>query len=233
MKKKRKLAYWLFIRIPFWAIVFSVLLVLALKWVPVRYTPLMLKRSFQFRSDGTYRTQQEWVPLKEVSPPLVCAIVACEDGRFCEHAGFDWKEMEKMLKEHREKGKSIRGCSTLSQQTAKNVFTLGTRTWARKALESYWTVLIEWIWGKRRIMEVYINVAETGKGLFGMEAAARQYYGLSIRQIGINRAVALVLCLPAPLEKTPLEPTEKERKRRTGMLTRIQRRGFEWQSLIP
>ena len=231
--KKRKPLYWILVRIPFWTLLASILLVTLLKWVPIRYTPLMLKRSFQFRKDETYHTQQQWVPLKEVSPKLICAIVACEDGRFCEHKGFDWVEMQKMYAEHKKTGKPIRGCSTLSQQTAKNVFTFGTRTWIRKALESYWTVLIELIWGKRRIMEVYLNVAETGKGMFGLDVASWHYYGFGIRDIGINRSVALVICLPAPLEKSPVQPTDKERKRRIQMITRINNRGFEWESLIP
>ena len=108
-----------------------------------------------------------------------------------------------MLDEHEENGGKIRGCSTISQQTAKNVFTFGTRTWARKAVEAYWTVLIEKIWGKRRIMEVYLNVVETGRGLFGAEAAARHYYGTSAARLNKKQAVAIAACLPSPLITPP------------------------------
>ena len=161
MRKKRSIAYRLFVRLPFWAIVISIALVTMLKWVPVWYTPVMLKYSVQYRKVEDYHTRQKWVPIEQMSPALIQAVIASEDNRFCEHKGFDWQEMERMLTQHQEKGKKIRGCSTISQQVAKNVFTFGTRTWVRKAAEVYWTFLIEKIWGKQRIMEVYLNVAET------------------------------------------------------------------------
>ena len=210
---KKRLAYRLFVKIPFWLIVGSVLLVTLLKWVPVWYTPLMLKRSIEFRKVEEFHTRQRWVPLERVSPELIQAVIASEDNRFCEHKGFDWTEMKKMLSAHREKGKKLRGCSTISQQVAKNVFTFGSRTWARKALEVYWTFLIEKIWGKERIMEVYLNVAETGRGLYGMEAAARQYYGVHAIDLDRQQACTLAACLPAPLNRNPANPTDYLRKR--------------------
>jgi monofunctional biosynthetic peptidoglycan transglycosylase len=112
-----------------------------------------------------------------------------------------------MWKAHSEKGKRIRGCSTISQQTAKNVFTWGTHTWVRKGFEWYWTFLIEKIWGKRRIMEVYLNVAETGMGLYGVESAAREYYGCHAADLDRTRAVAVAVCLPNPLRYDPTKPT--------------------------
>ena len=199
----KKIAYWLFVKIPFWAVIASLLLVTLLKWVPVRYTPLMLKRSVQHMKDKDFRTRQEWISLDEACPEIIQAVIAAEDNRFCEHRGFDWMEMEKMMESHRKKGKKIRGCSTISQQTAKNVFTFGSRTWARKAFESYWTVLIEKIWGKRRIMEVYLNVAETGPGLYGMEAAALHYYGVHARNLDRKQACSIAACLPSPVERSP------------------------------
>ena len=192
---KKRLAYRLFVKIPFWTVVISILLVTALRWIPVRFTPLMLVRTVQ---DKDIPTRQHWVKLEQVSPALIQAVIASEDNRFADHHGFDRKELEKMWADHKEKGKKIRGCSTISQQVAKNVFTFGSRTWARKALESYWTVLIEKIWGKRRIMEVYMNVAETGPGLYGMEAAARHYYGIPAREVDRKQACTLAACLPDP-----------------------------------
>ena len=210
---KKRLAYRLFVKLPFWLIVGSVILVTLLKWVPVWYTPLMLKRSVEYRKMEEFHTRQRWVSLEKMSPELIQAVIASEDNRFCEHKGFDWEEMDRMLKAHREKGKKLRGCSTISQQTAKNVFTFGSHTWARKALETYWTFLIEKIWGKQRIMEVYLNVAETGLGLYGMEAAARQYYGVHAKELNRPQASALAATLPAPLTRNPAHPTDYFRKR--------------------
>ena len=210
---KKRLAYRLFVKLPFWLIVGSVILVTLLKWVPVWYTPLMLKRSVEYRKVEEFHTRQRWVSLEKMSPELIQAVIASEDNRFCEHKGFDWEEMDRMLKAHREKGKKLRGCSTISQQTAKNVFTFGSHTWARKALETYWTFLIEKIWGKQRIMEVYLNVAETGLGLYGMEAAARQYYGVHVKELNRPQASALAATLPAPLTRNPAHPTDYFRKR--------------------
>ena len=193
MRKKRSIAYRLFVRLPFWAIVISIALVTMLKWVPVWYTPVMLKYSVQYRKVEDYHTRQKWVPIEQMSPALIQAAIASEDNRFCEHKGFDWQEMERMLTQHQEKGKKIRGCSTISQQVAKNVFTFGTRTWVRKAAEVYWTFLIEKIWGKQRIMEVYLNVAETGKG---------------------RQACAIAASLPDPWDRSPDKNTSFLRKRR-------------------
>ena len=118
-----------------------------------------------------------------------------------------------MLKEHSDKGKKIRGCSTISQQTAKNVFTWGTQTCARKAFEAYWTFLIENIWGKERIMEVYLNVAEMGRGIYGAEAAAREYYDCHAADLTRSQAVAIAVCLPRPLVYSPVAPTPYLTKR--------------------
>ena len=218
MAERKRHPLRILLRILLWAVIASLLAVTVLKWVPVKYTPLMLKRSLQ----GKGRPQQEWVPLDKISPNLIQAVIAAEDNRFAEHHGFDRKELEKMWADHKEKGKKLRGCSTISQQTAKNVFTLGTHTWARKAAEAWWTFLIERIWGKRRIMEVYLNVAETGPGLYGMEAAAKHYYGRKASEIDRKQACAIAACLPAPLERAP--------DRNSGYVGKRQRQIY---SLIP
>lgn len=209
----RKIAYWMLVRIPFWFVLASILLVTALKWVPVRYTPLMLKRSVQFRGTEGARAVQKWVPLEEISPEVVSAVITAEDARFLEHDGFDWDEIGLMINAHRRSGLPLRGCSTISQQTAKNVFTFATRTLARKAMETYWTVLIEKIWGKRRIMEVYLNVVETGRGLYGIEAAARHHFGIGAVALNRRQAVSLAVCLPRPLHTDPLNMTADKRQR--------------------
>jgi monofunctional biosynthetic peptidoglycan transglycosylase len=201
--KGRRIAYWLFIRIPFWGLVISFAFVTLLKWVPVRYTPLMLKRAFQFRSEENYHSEQKWVSLEDIAPELIQAVIAAEDQRFWEHRGFDWTELQGMWRSHRQEGMPLRGCSTISQQTAKNVFTFATPTWGRKAVEAWWTFLIEAIWGKNRILEVYLNVAETGKGLYGVEAAAQYYFGIPSTELNLRQSVSIAVCLPSPMAAHP------------------------------
>lgn len=196
--KRRKPAYWILVRIPFWFIVGSILLVTVLKWVPVLYTPLMLRRALEPDKTEEYAFRRHWRSMEHISPELPKAVIASEDNRFFEHRGFDWEEIRIMWEQHRKDGKKLRGCSTISQQTAKNVFTFGTSTWVRKAFEAWWTFLIERIWGKERILEVYLNVAETGPGIYGAEAAARAWYGTDASRLGRSQAVAIAVCLPNP-----------------------------------
>jgi monofunctional biosynthetic peptidoglycan transglycosylase len=134
---------------------------------------------------------------------MVRAVIASEDARFMEHWGFDVKELAKMKAEYEKNGKKIRGCSTISQQVAKNCFTFCSRTWARKAIEAYYTVLIETFWGKERILEVYLNVAETGRGIFGVESACQRFFGCPASEVGLDDAAALACVLPKPLTRTP------------------------------
>ena len=218
---KRGWKYWLFVRIPVWFILASLAVVTLLRWVPVRYTPVMLKRAFQFREDASYRTEQEWVSLEDISPELIKAVILSEDQKYYFHHGFDWAEINAMWKSHRKEGTRIRGCSTISQQTAKNVFTFGSPTVVRKALEAWWTVLIEVIWGKNRILEVYLNVAETGRGLFGMETAAREYYGVRASELDAKQAVSLAVCFPEPLKATPVVPSGKGIRKRARLMAVI------------
>lgn len=190
-------------RIPCIYVLGSVLVVLLLKWFPVTFTPLMAIRHFQNVRPETECVRHRWIPLDSVSPNMIKAVIASEDNLFFTHNGFDLDELRKMREEHEKKGKPIRGCSTISQQTAKNCFTFSTHTWWRKAFEAYYTVLIEKIWGKRRILEVYLNVAETGKGLYGVEAASVYYFGKPARSMTMSEAASLTCCLPSPLKRTP------------------------------
>lgn len=183
--------------------------VLLYRWVPVKWTPLMLKRSIQNIEQKDYRNARTWVDIDEISPVMVRAVLASEDGRFMEHWGFDLKELYKMNKEHQSKGKKIRGCSTISQQVAKNCFTFCGRSWWRKGFEAYYTILIELLWSKERIMEVYLNVAETGKGLFGVEAASRKYFGRGASKLNIHQAVSIACVLPNPYVRNPKTVSQK------------------------
>ncbi|WP_267894990.1 monofunctional biosynthetic peptidoglycan transglycosylase [Thermobifida fusca] len=222
MKRRKSPAYWIFVRIPFWFVAGSLLLVAVLKWVPVFYTPLMLRRALEPDKTEKYAFRRHWRPLEQVSPELVKAVIASEDNRFAEHRGFDWEEIRRMWKAHRDKGGRLRGCSTISQQTAKNVFTFGSSTWARKALEVWWTFLIERIWGKERIMEVYLNVIEAGPGIYGAEAAAQAWFGVDARSLSRAQASAIAVCLPNPRQWKP-----------TGTGPYITRRKAQVAALIP
>jgi monofunctional biosynthetic peptidoglycan transglycosylase len=187
--------------------------VLLYKWAPVKWTPLMLKRTVQNIGEKDYKNTRTWVDLEDISPVMVRAVMASEDGRFMEHWGFDLKELVKMKKEHKSKGKKIRGCSTISQQVAKNCFTFCGHSWWRKGFETYYTVLIELFWSKERIMEVYLNIAETGKGVFGVEAAAQKYYGRSASKLNTHQAVSIACVLPNPLKRNPKTVSQKNQSK--------------------
>ena len=199
----------IFVKIPTWFLIMSVSWVLLYRVIPVKWTPLMLKRTIENLDKKNYHNNQSWVNLEDIAPVMVRAVIASEDGRFMEHWGFDLKELKKMNKEHKAKGTKIRGCSTISQQVAKNCFTFCGRTWWRKVFEAYYTILIELLWSKERIMEVYLNVAETGKGLFGVEAASRKYFDRGASKLNIHQAVSIACVLPNPYVRNPKTISQK------------------------
>ena len=177
----------------------TIALVVLFKFVPVPFTPLMLIRQVEARSEGRrLEIQYEWVPIEEISPELIAAVIDEEDARFYEHSGFDWHAIRCAYQRNQRAGKIVRGGSTISQQTAKNIFCTPSRTYVRKVFEAYFTILIEFIWGKERIMEVYLNSIEMGDGVFGAEAAANYHYRISAS--GLNRwqsyNIARGLCNP-------------------------------------
>ena len=199
----RRILAVLLVYIPMGFVMTSIVLVTILKWVPVTMTPLMVKRYIENIGQPHRSFQRVWVPLEDVSSNMVLAVIAAEDQKFRYHHGFDFEELRKMKQEHISNGSPIRGCSTISQQTAKNCFTFCSNTWLRKGIEAYYTVLIEWIWGKERIMEVYLNVAEFGGSLYGVEAAAMHYYSIHARDLTPADVSSLVCCLPDPLHRDP------------------------------
>ena len=209
MKKKKKnfrLFRWLLLYIPLWFVGNTVSWVTLLKWAPVYYTPPMAVRSWEFRDDSTFHTHKRWMPMEKISPNLAKAVVASEDSRFYTHKGFDWVEIKNAVDAH-QKGKKLRGASTISQQTAKNVFLFPGRSWVRKGLEAYFTCLIEWIWGKERILEVYLNVAEMGRGIYGAEAAAEHLFTTRASKLTRKQAALIAACLPNPLQRKANKPT--------------------------
>ena len=194
-------------------IVLSVIWVLLYRSVPVKWTPLMLKRSIENIDVDGYKNCRTWVNLDQVAPVMVRAVLASEDSRFMQHHGLDFQELYKMAKECMTKGKKMRGCSTISQQVAKNCFTFCGRHWWRKCFEIYYTCLIELFWSKERIMEVYLNIAETGNGVFGVEEAAMRNFNRHASNLTTHQAVSIVCVLPNPLVRSPKTVGEKCHKK--------------------
>ncbi|WP_338241187.1 monofunctional biosynthetic peptidoglycan transglycosylase [Aurantiacibacter hainanensis] len=178
-------------------VVISLALVILLRFVPVTYTATMLMDERSVTRD--------WEPLSRIDRNMVSAVIAAEDGKFCTHDGFDREAIEEALEE-RARGERQRGASTISQQTAKNVFLWQGGGWFRKGLEAYFTVLIENLWDKRRIMEVYLNVAETGLGTYGVESGAQRYFGHSAARLSADEASRIAAVLPSPKTREAVNP---------------------------
>ncbi len=210
---RKWIAKLLLIKLPLAFIAVTVLWVLMLKWVPVWVTPLMVSRSIEYRNDDTFRTHKKWRRYEKISPEMAKAVIASEDNLFAEHNGFDWKEMKKAIEDHMNKGKKLRGASTISQQTAKNVFLFPSTSFIRKIFEAYFTMLIEWIWGKERILEVYLNIAEMGKGIYGAEAAAKAFFGKTASNLSREEASLIAACLPNPISRHADKPSQYVSKR--------------------
>jgi monofunctional biosynthetic peptidoglycan transglycosylase len=182
--------------------IFQLFYILILKWVnpPVTLTQIgSLVTGHGLKRDA--------VGMKEISPYAKLAVICSEDQLFPDHDGFDFKSIEKAMK-HNQKSKSMHGASTISQQVAKNVFLWQGRSWFRKALEAYFTFMIELIWGKKRILEVYLNVSEMGDGIFGIECAARKNFGKPARALNRTEAAMIAACMPNPKEFT-IKPLSK------------------------
>jgi monofunctional biosynthetic peptidoglycan transglycosylase len=195
--------------------------------LPVPLTPLMVIRLLE--GEGL---QKRWVALDEIAPILPQAAVAAEDNRFCEHSGFDWEELEGQIDAWLA-GERPRGASTITMQTAKNLFLWPGRDFVRKALEAWLTPQIELLWPKRRIMEVYLNIAELGPGIYGAEAAARAYFGRPASALSAEQASLLAAILPSPREWSPVRPTDYLLGRARTIRTRIGQLGAMLDCLRP
>ncbi|MDD2437138.1 MAG: monofunctional biosynthetic peptidoglycan transglycosylase [Massilibacteroides sp.] len=197
----------------------SVLAVVAYRFIPVYYTPLMFIRLYEQKKDGkTIKLRHQWVPLSQIAQPLVQAVVASEDNLFLEHNGFDVEQIQK-AREEAEKGKRVRGASTISQQTAKNVFLWPTQSYIRKGIEVYFTLLIEWIWGKERIMEVYLNSIEMGDGIYGAEAVANLHFDKQAYQLTQSDAALIAASLPNPRRFNSAKPSGYMQKRQAKIIS--------------
>ena len=186
------------IKFTLWFLGLSVLTVIIFRFVPVFYTPLMIIRAFEHNEAGKDMVcSHQWVPLEDISINLPKAVVASEDGLFLKHNGFDFTAINKAFNNNL-KGKKLKGGSTISQQTAKNVFLWQGRSYVRKGLEAYFTVLIELLWGKERIMEVYLNSIEMGDGVYGAEAASKHWFHKSAKNLTKYEAASIAAILPNP-----------------------------------
>ena len=195
-----------------WFIGLSFALVIVYRFVPVPVTATMLLDENGFTKD--------WEPLSRIDRNMVSAVIAGEDGKFCSHDGFDREAIEAAIRRNQQGGR-IRGGSTISQQTAKNVFLWQGGGYFRKGLEAWFTLLIENIWGKRRIMEVYLNVAETGIGTYGVAAGAERYFDHSAARLSPNEAARMAAALPLPKERPVVNPTGFTRRYGNTIQARI------------
>jgi monofunctional glycosyltransferase len=193
-------------------VVLQFVYIIALKWIDPPITLTQLGSWFQ-----VYGLSRDYVSKENISPQARLAVIASEDQLFPDHDGFDWKSIKKAMKHNQRKPKRVRGASTISQQVAKNVFLWQGRSWVRKGLEVYFTFMIEKVWGKERILEVYLNVAEMGKGVFGIEAASKYYYKKSAKKINRREAAQIAAVLPNP-KKYLIKPLSNYVSRRASFI---------------
>ena len=198
----------------------TILSVVALRFFPVYFTPLMIMRCYeQVKAGKDLKLSHHWVPFNQISPNLPVAVMASEDAKFLSHHGFDFQAIEhavKRNKQHPEKRKL--GASTISQQTAKNVFLWPGRSWVRKGFEVYFTVLIELVWSKQRIMEVYLNSIEMGDGIYGAEAVAEEHFNKKALDLSKPQCALIAATLPNPRKFSSLHPSGYMLKRQSRIL---------------
>ena len=193
----------------------TILVTVLYRFMPVYYTPLMFIRCFQQIGEGkSVRMHHHWVSMSEISPHMPVAVMASEDQRFLLHHGFDYQAIEKAAL-HNLEGKKKHGASTISQQTAKNVFLWPGRSWVRKGFEAYFTVLIEFMWSKQRIMEVYLNSIEMGDGIYGVDAVAADHFATDAADLSRSQCALIAATLPNPRKFSSKDPSAYMLKRRS------------------
>lgn len=205
-----------------WFLGISIGLVIIYRFVPVPITPLMVIRVFEqaFDPKKEVRLYKDWVSISNISKNAPQAVIAAEDQKFLDHKGFDFEAMEKAW-ENNKKGKRIKGASTITQQTVKNVFLWPSRSYVRKGLEAYFTVLVELLWSKERIIEVYLNVIEMGDGIYGIEAASQAYYKKTALKLNRSQAAMIAAVLPNPRRWSPARPTGYIRGRQSWIMRQM------------
>ncbi|CAN5415417.1 monofunctional biosynthetic peptidoglycan transglycosylase [soil metagenome] len=203
---------------------FSFILVLTFRWLPVSYTPLMFFRLMQHTDDSKLKIEHEWISEDQISNHLKLAVVCTEDQRFLIHHGFDFEEIQKAMDESDDGGRH-RGASTISQQTAKNVFLYPSSSFLRKGFEAWFTVLVEMSWSKQRILEVYLNSIEFGDGIYGCESASELFFHKHANQLTAVEAARLAVVLPNPNKFNAGNPTTYLIKRQNWALTQMRNYG--------
>jgi monofunctional glycosyltransferase len=194
------------------------------RWVPVPVTPLMLGRTLAGAD-----LHKEWVGFEDIPPSLYRLLIASEDGRFCQHQGFDWQAIKAALAHNRQTGRRIlRGGSSISQQTAKNLLLWPARSWLRKGIESYITILLESLWSKQRIITVYLNIVEFGPGIYGVEAAAQYFFAKPAQSLTLEQAARLIAVLPNPHRYSVVKPTAYVKARARILQKRVGQLAPEW-----
>lgn len=198
----------------------TILSVVILRWAPVYFTPLMFIRMAQQKANHQELTlHHHWVPIDEIAPSLPLAVMASEDAHFLEHHGFDFKAIEQAaMRNIKHPDKRKHGASTISQQTAKNVFLWPGRSWVRKGFEVYFTVLIELVWSKERIMEVYLNSIEMGDGIYGADAVAQWHFGTTAKELTKRQCALIAVSLPNPRRFNSASPSSYMMKRQARIL---------------
>jgi monofunctional biosynthetic peptidoglycan transglycosylase len=204
------------------ATVFPVLL---LRFIAPPATTLMVERRIEslFRA-GQYSPSYQWVSFEKIAPAMGAAVIASEDQNFLQHSGFDWKAIQKAM-DHNERSARTKGASTLTQQTAKNLFLWSRRSWVRKAFEAYFTLLLESCWNKKRILETYLNIVEFGDGIYGVEAAAQHYFGKPASRLNSSEAALLAAVLPNPRRYSVKSPGPFVRDRQQWILQQMDQLG--------
>jgi monofunctional biosynthetic peptidoglycan transglycosylase len=206
-------------------VVACLLAVAVFRFAPVPVSGLMVQRRVEsWSGDRPYASRHRWVPLEEIAPSLGVAVIAAEDQNFTDHFGFDWQAIEKAV-QHNEHSRRKRGASTVSQQTAKNLFLWNSRSWTRKGLEAWFTLLLEAGWSKRRILEVYLNIVEFGDGVYGAEAAAHTYFGKPAKRLTPSEAALLAAVLPNPRKFHANAPSDYLRGRQAWILGQMRQLG--------
>jgi len=196
----------------------SIALTILYRFVPPPFTYLMIQRLAEQKIDGEdLKLRKDWVSIEEMSPYLVRAVIASEDQHFNEHWGFDIEALQKAY-QHNQKSKKVKGGSTISQQVAKNVFLWPGRSYFRKGLEAYFTILIEITWSKKRIMEIYLNEIEMGDGIYGAEAASQKYFHKPAKDLSKRESALIAAVLPNPIRWTPAHPNAYIQRRQYRIL---------------
>lgn len=217
----RRLLRGLFLAVAAW-VALTVAAVVAFRWIDPPFTAFMLESRIGalFSSEPGYEFRHEWRDWDQISKQAALAVIASEDQRFPDHNGFDFKQIDKAL-EARERGRRARGASTISQQVAKNLFLWSGRSWVRKGLEAGITVLIEALWSKQRILEVYLNIVEFGRGTYGVQAASQRFFHADARRITTSQAALLAAVLPAPKRFRVDAPSRYVRSRQTWIIRQM------------